>query len=57
MLNHYEFEADGVCIDSDVLHTACVTKGELLICLFDKTSLFAALCVGLFLEKREEERR
>lgn len=40
-VNHYELEADGVCIDSDVLHTACVTKGELLICLFDKTSLFA----------------
>lgn len=26
-VNHYEFEADGVCIDSDVLHTAYVTKG------------------------------
>ncbi|MCD8014644.1 MAG: AraC family transcriptional regulator [Lachnospiraceae bacterium] len=41
-VNHYEFEADGVCIDSDVLHTACVEEGELLICLFDKTSLFAS---------------
>ncbi len=40
-VNHFEFEADGVCIDSDVLHTACVEEGELLICLFDKTSLFA----------------
>lgn len=29
-VNHYEFEADGVCIDSDVLHTACVTKGSCL---------------------------
>ncbi len=40
-VNQYEFEAEGVCIDSDVLHTACAEKGELLICLFDKTSLFA----------------
>ena len=54
-VNHYEFEADGVCIDSDVLHTACVTKGELLICLFDKTSLFAALCVGLFWRREKKK--
>ena len=26
-VNHYEFEADGVCIDSDVLHTAWRDKG------------------------------
>ncbi len=40
-VNHYEFEAEGVCIDSDILHTACAENGELIICLFDKTSLFA----------------
>lgn len=42
IVNNYEFEADGVCIDADVLHTAFVQNGELLICLFDKTSFFAS---------------
>lgn len=41
IVNQYEFEAEGICIDSDVLHTACAEEGEVLICLFDKTSLFA----------------
>ena len=56
-VNHYEFEADGVCIDSDVLHTACVTKGELLICLFDKTFFYLQLYASVFFgeERRRKE--
>lgn len=55
-VNHYEFEADGVCIDSDVLHTACVTKGNCLSACSTK-HLYLQLYASVFLEKREEERR
>lgn len=43
------FEAEGVCIASDVEHTVYTDNGEVLLFLFDTTSQYAKELEGLYL--------